>query len=302
MLVNDVHPSFFPSASRVLVIGDVHGDVQTFMKCLYAAKVFNHNLEWIAQPRNTIVVQLGDQIDSLTRGGKDDWETVPDVEMLYLTDRLDTIARMGGGRVISLLGNHEMMNVVGDFSYVSPASMQKIDTQLRQRMFRPGGTIAQILAKRNVVVRIGHHVFCHGGLLPHHMDAVDNNLHLINDATRKFLQNLPLSPREGQVLNKCIFDQQGILWTRLYVEMLEANRPILEQVVENVLQRTQSQHIFVGHNTVQSITPILNGKVVLTDIGLSRAYPMEDIQFVDIINVSQPNEQIHIMRVNAKST
>jgi hypothetical protein len=267
------------------------------MRCLYAANIFNHNLEWIAQPHNTIVVQLGDQIDSLTRGGKDDWETVPDVEMVYLTDRLDTIARMGGGRVLSLLGNHELMNVVGDFSYVSPASMQKVDSQLRQRMFRPGGTVAQILAKRNVVLRIGHHVFCHGGLLPHHLDAVQNNLHLINDATRKFLQNLPVTPREGQILSKCVFDQQGILWTRLYVEMLEANRPLLEQIVDQVLQNTQGKHIYVGHNTVQSIAAIIKSKVVLTDVGLSRAYPMQDIQFVEITNVSQPNEQIAIMHV-----
>ena len=302
MLVNDVQPSFFPSASRVIVIGDVHGDVQTFMKCMYAANIFNTKLEWIAQPRNTIVVQLGDQIDSLSRGGKDGWETVADVDMLYLTDRLDTIARMGGGRVLSLLGNHEMMNVTGDFSYVSPASMEKLDAQLRKQMFRPGGTIAQILAKRNVVLRIGHHAFCHGGLLPHHLEAAQNNLQVINDTTRRFLKNLPLTPFDGHVLSKCIFDQQGILWTRLYVDLMESNRQILEQVIENVLQHTESKHIFVGHNTVQTIAPVLQGKVIFTDIGLSRAYPMEEIQFVEITNVSQPNEQIQILRVHAKTT
>ena len=298
MLLNDFQPSYFPTASRILVIGDIHGDVQTFMKCMYAANVFNTKLEWIAEPKDTIVVQLGDQVDSMTRGGKDDWETVPDVEMLYLTDRLDTIARMKGGRVLSLLGNHELMNVTGDFSYVSPASSQRIDPQLRQQMFRPGGTLSQILAKRNVILRIGHHLFCHGGILPHHLDAANNNIQTINDSTRKFLRNLPLTQQEGQVLSRCIFDMQGILWSRLYVELFEKNKEVLEQVVENVLQNTQSRHIFVGHNTVQSVTPILNAKVIFTDVGLSRAYPIEGIQMVEILNVSQPNEEINILRSN----
>jgi hypothetical protein len=300
MLLNDFQPSYFPSASRILVIGDIHGDVQTFMKCLYAANIFNTKLEWIAQPRDTIVVQLGDQVDSMSRGGNEDWETVPDVEMLYLTDRLDTIARMQGGRVLSLLGNHELMNVTGDFSYVSPSSARKIDPQLRQQMFRPGGTLSQILAKRNVILRIGHHIFCHGGILPHHLDAANNNIQIINDVMRKFLRNLPITSHEGQILSKCIFDQQGILWSRLYVEMFEANKAILEQVVDQVLQNTQTKHIYVGHNTVQAITPILNAKIIFTDVGLSRAYPMEGIQMVEILNVMQPNEEINIMRSNSR--
>lgn len=299
--MNDFQPSYFPSASRVIVIGDVHGDVQTFMQCLYAANVLNTQLEWIAQPRDTIVVQLGDQIDSLNRGGQDGWETVPDVEMLYMTDRLDAIARMSGGRVLSLLGNHELMNVMGDFSYVSPTSSKLIEPAIRQRMFRPGGTLSQILAKRNIVLRIGHHLFCHGGILPHHLDMSNNNLHLINDVTRKFLRNIPVSPDESQILNTCIFHQQGILWSRLYVEMLESSRDVLEQVVDDVLNRTNCKHIYVGHNTVQFVAPILNAKVILTDVGLSRAYPNGDVQMVEIVNVGQPDELINIARLAVKT-
>lgn len=298
MLLNDFQPSFFPSASRVIVIGDIHGDVQTFMKCMYTANIFNTKLEWIAQPHDTIVIQLGDQIDSLTRGGQDGWETVPDVEMLYLTDRLDTIARMKGGRVLSLLGNHEMMNVIGDFSYVSPKSLQLMDQQLRKDMFRPGGTLSQILAKRNVVLRIGHHLFCHGAILPHHLDSANDNIHLINDAMRKFLRKLPLHSEDTKILNSCVLDMQGVLWSRLYVELFEPNRVLLEEVVDNVLQRTQCKHIYTGHNTVQSISPILNAKVIFTDIGLSRAYPEKSLQMVEIINVGQPGEQIGIMHIN----
>ena len=295
MLRNDVQPSYFQSANRVIVIGDVHGDLQTFMKIMYAAKLFNTRLEWIAEPRDTIVVQLGDQIDSMNRGGRDEsWEVVPDIEMIYMTDHLDMIARMNGGRVISLLGNHEIMNTIGDFSYVSPASSQRIDVNMRKRMFQPGGTLSHILAKRNVVLRIGHHLFCHGGLLPNHLFSVENNLHCINDVTRKFLQNIPLSPKEEIVMGTCIFNNQSVVWTRMYVEMLEANKQVLEQIVDAVLNNTNCIKIFVGHNTVQQVSFVLNGKIVFTDVGLSRAYPDGPLQFVEIKNIGMPNESIQV--------
>lgn len=284
MLLGDIQPSFFPTATRIIVIGDVHGDVQTFMRCMYAAKVFNHNLEWIAEPKDTFVVQLGDQIDSASRGGSETWENTFDIDMLYLTDRLDHIARMHGGRVISILGNHELMNVTGEFTYVSPKSMSKTGVDDRRKMFQPGGQIAQLLAKRNVVVRIGPYLFCHGGLLPHHLIAVDNNLHRINDVLRKFLRNQSLTPEESGILHQCIVSDQGILWTRMYVHLQEANPTILESAITDVLNTTDCTRIFVGHNTVQHVALLANGKLVLTDVGLSRAYGENKIQFIEIHN------------------
>lgn len=297
MLRNDIQPSFFQSASRVIVIGDVHGDVQTFMKIMYATKLFNQNLEWIAEPKETIVVQLGDQIDSVSRGGTSSWETVADIEMIYLTDRLDSIARMKGGRILSLIGNHEMMNVMGDFSYVSPHSLQKMDVQTRTRMFKPGGTIANILSKRNVVLRIGHHLFCHGGLLPHHVHVVGKNLHTINDVLRKHLQNKPLTIFEQTILSMCILNIQSITWTRAYVELLENERHVLEEAIDQVLKDTNCQHIFVGHNTVNQVSILLEGKIILTDVGMSRAYPSNQIQIVELVNVNTPTEQIRIVQI-----
>lgn len=297
MLRNDIQPSFFPSANRVIVIGDIHGDVHTFMKIMYATGVFNQNLEWIAEPKDTIVIQLGDQVDSASRGGRPSWETVPDIEMLYLTDRLDSIARMKGGRVLSLIGNHEMMNVLGDFSYVSPESLQKVDRETRSRMFRPGGTLCNILAKRNVLVRIGHHLFCHGGVLPHHLTTVNKHFYIINDVLRKFLQNIPLTLHEQAILSICVIGHQSITWTRMYVELLETDRTVLQDAVQQVLNDTHCQHIFTGHNTVGSVSVLLDGKIILTDVGMSRAYPTNTIQVVEIRDISTPQEQIRILQL-----
>ena len=57
-------------------------------------------------------VQTGDLID---RGPKPR-------EVMDLMMALEKEAAKSGGRVVSLLGNHEMMNLMGDLRYVTPAN------------------------------------------------------------------------------------------------------------------------------------------------------------------------------------
>jgi hypothetical protein len=68
---------------RIVVIGDMHGDIRRFKNILIDAKIINNNLEWIAEPPETIIVQLGDQVDSLNRIGTENWEILKDYEIIY---------------------------------------------------------------------------------------------------------------------------------------------------------------------------------------------------------------------------
>ena len=141
-------PGVFPPAPRVVVIGDLHGDAQSLLSALRTAGVVNETSEWVASPPNTVVVQLGDQLDAgLRNGTSEDWETVDDRFVLHYMDALDAKARAAGGRVVSLLGNHELMNVQGNFSYVSPRSLAGIGGPARRaELFRPGGKLSALLA------------------------------------------------------------------------------------------------------------------------------------------------------------
>lgn len=134
----------FPKQRRVIVIGDIHGDLEVAIKCLILAKCikssvtlpriktveemnnFFNNLEWVGD--DTYIVQLGDQIDRVRPQTWDDNDIPQDapyedegstLEIFYLFYHLDKLARKYGGRVLSLIGNHEIMNVDGDFRYVS---------------------------------------------------------------------------------------------------------------------------------------------------------------------------------------
>lgn len=299
MMCNEVQPTNAPVPSRIVVIGDVHGDVQRFLHCLISCRVFNEKMEWIAEPRNTVVVQLGDQVDSMHRsvGRETEWEKLCDVEMIHMTDRLDRIARLGGGRVFSLLGNHEMMNVEGDFSYVSEHSRKKLPLGRRRHMFQPGGAVAHILAKRNVILRIGGHLFVHAGILPHHLAMAPDGIHAMNELVRKYLKGVPLTPPETAMFHEVIHGPQSMLWTRLYAEM-SAN-PKLSEAIDMVLRATNCRHIYAGHNTVPSVSLIAAGKVFLVDAGLSRAYePLNKMQCVQIIDPDTPMEKIQLVQVN----
>jgi hypothetical protein len=133
-MFNIDQPTTIDEADRMIIIGDVHGDIKRLLDCLYSANVFSRELKWIAQPQNTIVVQMGDQVDSLNRDNtnKNDWEEMIDIEVLLLMEKLDRIAKMNGGRVFSMIGNHEMMNVLGDYTYVSKTSLDILPMESRK--------------------------------------------------------------------------------------------------------------------------------------------------------------------------
>ncbi len=99
----------FTGAGRVVAFADVHGAYTELVALLRETAVIDEALRW--QAGTTHLVSLGDLLD---RG--------PDSRaVLDLLMRLEGEARAAGGAVHVVLGNHEVMNIVGDLRYVSAA-------------------------------------------------------------------------------------------------------------------------------------------------------------------------------------
>ena len=96
-------------AIRIVAVGDVHGAYEPFVEILQTAGLIDSERKWTGG--KATLVQTGDVFD---RG-----EGVRDA--LDLLMRLEDEAKRAGGSVEALLGNHEMMNIYGDFRDVSPA-------------------------------------------------------------------------------------------------------------------------------------------------------------------------------------
>jgi hypothetical protein len=94
-------------AEAVVAIGDVHGDFDDFLAILQRTALIDAQHHWTGD--KATLVQVGDLLD---RGPKPR-------EVMDLMMALEKEAPKTGGRVVSLLGNHEMMNLMGDLRYVT---------------------------------------------------------------------------------------------------------------------------------------------------------------------------------------
>lgn len=264
--------AYVDGASRVIGIGDVHGDFDAAKRALRLAGVIDGRAKWIGG--KTIVVQVGDVLD---RG---DGER----QIIEMFDRLGREAEAVGGKFYWLLGNHEILNAEGDFddvtkvgfsSFMDMLNIVDIDDRHREyskskrgraAAFLPGGPYAVRLARHNIVMVVGDTVFVHGGLSKKH---VEYGLERLNHDARDFLR-WDINPTD-------IMDSDnGPLWTRDYGdEDLDCDD------VDKMLDEVGASRIVIGH-TVQDdgITSGCDEKVWRVDVGMTSVYggPVEVVE------------------------
>ena len=98
---------------RIVAIGDVHGAADQFASILQRSGLIDAERKWTGG--SALLVQTGDLMD---RG--------PGVRVvLDLMMALEAQASNAGGRVQALLGNHEVMNLIGETRDVAPELYQQ---------------------------------------------------------------------------------------------------------------------------------------------------------------------------------
>jgi hypothetical protein len=96
------------SQSRIVAIGDVHGAYSEFVAILQKTGLADAKGRWTGG--STVLVQTGDLLD---RGARSR-------ECLDLLMELELQAGKQGGSVIPLMGNHDILNMTRNLSYVTP--------------------------------------------------------------------------------------------------------------------------------------------------------------------------------------
>ncbi|CAH8339678.1 unnamed protein product [Eruca vesicaria subsp. sativa] len=294
IVINGDPPTFVSAPSRrIIAVGDLHGDLSKARDALQLAGVLSSDGrdQWIGE--DTVLVQVGDILDR----GEDE------IAILSLLRLLDEQAKANGGAVFQVNGNHETMNVEGDFRYVDTRAFDECIDFLdyledyaqdydkafknwifesrqfkedrkssqtywdqwnvvkrqkgviaRSVLFRPGGRLACELARHGVILRVNNWVFCHGGLLPHH---VAYGVERINREVSTWMKSSSDDEDSPEMPFIATRGYDSVVWSRLYSrETSDLNEYQIEQVskiLRDSLEAVGAKAMVVGH------TPQLSG-------------------------------------------
>jgi len=143
---------------RIIAIGDIHGDLDGLLRIMIGIGVMDEAGSWIAS--STLVVLIGDLND---RG--------PDsIAVISFVMELQQDAEANGGRVESLLGNHELLAAKGDYSYARAVEVLAMEEfRFDQRVgldafYRGASPYAAWIRSRPTIIKASDCVFVHAGL------------------------------------------------------------------------------------------------------------------------------------------
>lgn len=242
--------------TKTLVIGDIHGDIHALESILIGAQVIRvaSNGTWVWTYGNNTVVQVGDLID---RGPHD----------ATILNHVHNIRHQG--RWIQLLGNHEIMNLQGDFRYAVDGPGLGFETNAQRRAY-----FKTTFLKEMPVIHVQDQtVFVHGGLSSPFVIA--RGVGRINEETRACLGS-----RRGPCASL-----QHIVWDRTYAQDILGRKRPFWQVCEDTLMPMLSSYnattLVVGHSpvplySVDKIPQLIyecpqdeSKRVVFADVGMS---------------------------------
>ena len=232
---------------RVVAVADVHGDFQRFAEVLRHAGLIDGAKDWCGG--KTHLVQTGDLLD---RG--------PDSRLVMdLIMKLERQAPLQGGMVHQLVGNHEIMNLAGDFRYIHPGEIASHGgPDKAAAALGPRGFYGRWISEHPVVIRINNTVFLHAGVSP---DFSAMSPEAINEAAWKALRS--------DSLQADIFQGEGPFWYRGWG--LDPSTSV-ERALDQFLETAEAEFAVIGHTVVEEVQTRFRGRVIMTDTGLSQAY------------------------------
>lgn len=303
-----------PKEVKVFGVGDIHGDLKLALKMLvncsaieYNPDYFNDNIKpesfyhklkdikWIGGNRH--IIQVGDQIDNCraqigTACGQKSANPIDepsDLYILYLFTKLDMEAIQTGGRLISLLGNHEILNLLGVMDYVSYENIKMFgNTENRIKFFTHPKVKEFFALTRKPSIIVNQTLFSHAGVINSFMLFIQSDKFLKTKSHKNFIKHLNEHVKQ-YFLNKKSEEQEIVIESKIlnYNESLFWNRVLgfipsglkytdfrCNNKFELVLSQIQVDKMVIGHTPYleEGISPTCGNKIIRIDIGASYAF------------------------------
>jgi len=262
------------NATNVVCIGDIHGDLDALIIGLKKAHIINSAEHWIAG--NTILVQNGDITDMKSRS-MNGIEIGKEIKIFNFLIRLHDEAKISGGYVYILLGNHELMNISGILEYASEENIKNFGGyKKRIELFKPGGKIAKVLTAYTFgMIKINGFVFVHGGIPLNFRYSIEDYNFLI----KKYLLG-----RDKRSPDDKIFEP---MWDRRF------GLPYVSQNdFEKVMRKMDAYGMVVGHTIQSAINQRFKGRLWRVDTGMSRCFGKDNYKRIQLLKLTFKKNQI----------
>lgn len=276
---------------KLIVIGDIHGDLNVFIHCLKKSKLINNDLNWIGG--KTYVVQIGDVLDRLSRTSEKNDED-SEFKILNLIHKLQIQSYMKGGAFHCIIGNHELMNVMGIMDYVSNDGIKHFGGKKnRINALKPGTPITCYLGTFwNGIIKIGNYIFVHGGICN---TTSKYNIKYTNLLLRTYL-NGNTNLINNNHFKKLFLDDDSLCWNRKY----SSKKNYTDDELNNLklyLKRYNAKNLIIGHTPQNNINSINNGLIWRIDCGMSDAFGVKNNDFkkVQILQIINNGKKINII-------
>lgn len=252
----------FSGVDSIFAVGDVHGEYDRLVRLLGNAGLIDRRQRWTGA--RTHLVFLGDLFD---RG--------PDLtRLLWFLYRLESEARTHGGRVHVMLGNHEIMVMTKELSYVAPKEHLIADYHGLEynQMFDPRHSLlGKWLAAKPALLKIDDILFAHAGVSPAFMDY---SIESFDDSLAAFISEplfyywsdttVTVTPMDSATLARHIdffFAENSVFWYRDYVLT-----DTLHDALAAVLDRFDARLHVVGHTPLPHIQQRYDSALVAVDL------------------------------------
>jgi len=286
----------YRAPGRVVAIGDLHGRYDCLLKLVLDAGLAvpsddGRLLDWIGEDAH--LVQTGDFLDR----GPDD-RRVMDALI-----RLQEQAATAGGQVHVLIGNHEVLNLQGDYDFVSADSyaawVDERSVSERDRLFArlhgdasnkarrrrfnsehpllgfvervdsldEHGVYGQWIRGLPTAIVVNDTLFVHAGIGPEWRDTS------LTDISRAVRAELDLDSVCNPYDRTKATSYHGPVWFYGLHAGIEA-RPVTTGYVTRLLTRHQAARICVGHVVSHTITTAHGGRVICIDTGMTWGGPV----------------------------
>ena len=244
-----------PAPSRVVAIGDLHGDVRALGAIGRACGLLDERGSWTGGQAHLVL--MGDLV-----GGEDSRL------LIHAVMRLEREARRGGGRVHSLIGNHDVLPAAGRFGKMTRRERRAYEKD----DFRGDGPYSAWLRGRPTILKLGETLFVHAGL---DRWALDTDPAEVNGQVRAWIaHHQGIGPKPPRKTRWTVDEDEGPMWTRAF--KARGGKPKdgpSKKDLREILERLGAERMVLGHSPTRDgiLTehPHYGSSVVLIDTRIS---------------------------------